>query len=148
MLATAPLAELLFPEPHYARGGFDYWQQTPDRRLILGGCRDRHSTAEQTTADEITDAVQADLERLVVQLVGELPPIEARWSGAWAETPDLVPLAGPVPGRDRVWVAGGYSGHGNVLGFACGDLVARALAGESPSDLALFDPSRFNATRV
>ena len=83
-----------------------------------------------------------------VQLVGELPPIEARWSGAWAETPDLVPLAGPVPGRDRVWVAGGYSGHGNVLGFACGDLVARALAGESPSDLALFDPSRFNATRV
>ena len=36
---------------------------------------------------------------------------------------------GRVPGTDRLWVAGGYSGHGNVLGFACGDLVAQALLG-------------------
>src|SRR6185437_8927548 len=33
MLVTEPLDELLFPRPHYARDGFDYWQQLPDRRL-------------------------------------------------------------------------------------------------------------------
>ena len=37
---------------------------------------------------------------------------------------DFLPVVGPVPGLDNVWVAGGYSGHGNVLGFACGELVA------------------------
>ena len=29
-----------------------------------------------------------------------------------------------------VWVAAGYSGHGNVLGFACGELVADAILGD------------------
>ena len=48
-----------------------------------------------------------------------------------------------VPGRDSVWVAGGYSGHGNALGLACGDLVARAMLGEQPPELELFDPARF-----
>ena len=50
-----------------------------------------------------------------------------------------------MPGRDGVWVAGGYSGHGNVLGLACGDLVARAILGEQPPELELFDPARFAA---
>ena len=36
VLATEPLAETLYPRPHYARHGFDYWQQTPDNRLVLG----------------------------------------------------------------------------------------------------------------
>jgi D-amino-acid dehydrogenase len=54
-----------------------------------------------------------------------------------------MPLVGPVPGREGVWIAGGYSGHGNALGFACGDLVARAITGESAPELELFDPARF-----
>jgi ribosomal protein L34 len=29
-----------FGRPHYARHGFDYWQQTEDGRLVLGGRRD------------------------------------------------------------------------------------------------------------
>ena len=32
---------------------------------------------------------------------------------------------------------------GNVPGFACGELVARALLGDRPSELELFDPARF-----
>jgi glycine/D-amino acid oxidase-like deaminating enzyme len=47
-----------------------------------------------------------------------------------------------VPGDERLWVAAGYSGHGNVLGFACGDLVAQALLGGRPGELACFDPAR------
>jgi glycine/D-amino acid oxidase-like deaminating enzyme len=42
-------------------------------------------------------------------------------------------------------VAAGYSGHGNVLGFACGELVGRAIAGEDVPELALFDPVRLLA---
>ena len=67
-----------------------------------------------------------------------------RWSGIWGQTGDLLPLAGRVPGTGRLWVAGGYSGHGNVLGFACGRLVAGALLGESSPQLELFEPARFS----
>jgi gamma-glutamylputrescine oxidase len=143
MLATAPLPERLFNRPHYARYGYDYWLQLPDGRLVVGGRRDASLDTESTSAEETTVLVQARLDCLVEQLVGSLPPVTHRWAGIWGETPDLLPLAGRVPGRDGVWVAGGYSGHGNVLGFACGELVARAILGEAPAELELFDPARF-----
>ena len=54
VLATEPLPERLFDRPHYARGGYDYWQQLPDGRLILGGRRDTSLETEQTAAEETT----------------------------------------------------------------------------------------------
>ncbi len=55
---------------------------------------------------------------------------------------DFLPVVGRVPERDDLWVAGGYSGHGNVLGFACGRLVARAILGDLDPLLDLFEPAR------
>jgi len=49
-----------------------------------------------------------------------------------------------VPGSDRLWVAGGYSGHGNVLGLACGELVAAAILDWEAPLLELFDPLRLD----
>jgi glycine/D-amino acid oxidase-like deaminating enzyme len=57
-------------------------------------------------------------------------------------SPDDLPLAGEVPGRGGVWVSRGYSGHGNVLGLACGELVAKAVLGRREPELELFDPAR------
>jgi glycine/D-amino acid oxidase-like deaminating enzyme len=149
MVATAPLTERLFERPHYARRGFDYWQQLADGRLVVGGRRDGSLETEYTDVEETTDAVQARLEALLGELLAApQPAITHRWAGIWGETPDSLPLAGQVPGRDGVWVAGGYSGHGNVLGYACGDLVARAIAGERAPELELFDPSRLTPTAV
>ena len=66
-----------------------------------------------------------------------------RWSGIFGLVPDLMPVVGPVPGSDRLWVAGGYSGHGNVLGFACGELAAQTILGGDPSPLLPpMDPAR------
>lgn len=144
VLVTEPLRERLFPRPHYARGGYDYWQQLPDERLLVGGRRDTSAEAENTADDgTTTSAIQAQLESLAVALVDRLPAVTHRWSGVWGTTPDLLPLVGRVPGRDRVWIAGGYAGHGNVLGLACGDAVARAVLGEPAPEIALFDPARF-----
>jgi glycine/D-amino acid oxidase-like deaminating enzyme len=47
-----------------------------------------------------------------------------------------------VPGYDGVWVAAGYSGHGNVFGLLCGELVADALLGHDDPLLQLFSPAR------
>jgi gamma-glutamylputrescine oxidase len=143
VLATAPLAERVADRPHYARGGYDYWQQLPNGRLILGGRRDTSLETEQTAAEEPTPYIQAQLDSFAAELLGRRPVVTHRWAGIWGETPDRLPLAGRVPGSERMWVAGGYSGHGNVLGFACGELVGRSILGERPSELDLFSPARF-----
>ena len=145
VLATGPLAERRYERPHYARGGFDYWHQLEDGRLVLGGQRDASFATEQTDAMETTEPIQGRLDALATQLLGHRPHVTHRWAGIWATTPDLVPLVGRVPGREHVWVAGGYSGHGNALGLACGDLVARAILGEQPPELELLDPARLGA---
>ena len=140
VLATEPLRTRLYDRPHYARGGYDYWQQLPDGRLVIGGNRDASFENEDTDVEETTGAVQERLEALVERLVGYRPNVTDRWAGIWGTTPDLVPLVGEV--REGVWVAGGYSGHGNALGLACGDLVARAILGERAPELEIFDPAR------
>jgi glycine/D-amino acid oxidase-like deaminating enzyme len=142
MLVTEPVPGPVCGRPCYARGGFDYWRFLPDGRLVLGGRRDASLEREYTRVDATTREVQRELDTLAAALTGAPPVVGRRWAGLWGETPDRLPLAGRVPGRDRVWVAGGYSGHGNVLGLACGELVAGALAGEDPPELALFDPAR------
>jgi len=86
--------------------------------------------------------VQDALERFVASLVGRPLSIDYRWAGIFGLVFDFLPVVGRVPGTDDLWVAGGYSGHGNVLGFACGRLVARAILGESDPLLPLFEPSR------
>ena len=140
VLATEPLRARLYQRPHYARGGFDYWQQLPDGRLVIGGKRDSSFETENTDVEETTAPIQDRLAAFVEKLVGYRPEVTDRWAGVWGTTPDLVPLVGEV--RDGVWVAGGYSGHGNALGLACGDLVARAILGERPPELEIFDPAR------
>ena len=145
VIVTEPLAERRFDRPHYARGGYDYWQQLPDGRLVVGGKRDASLATENTAAEETTRVIQERLEAFVVELLGRLPRVTHRWAGVWGTSPDSLPLAGALPGREGVWVAGGYSGHGNVLGLACGDLVARAILGERPRELELFDPARLLA---
>ena len=142
VLVTAPLAEVAYGRPHYARYGFDYWQQLPDGRLVLGGRRDTSPETEWTAVEETTPLIQGRLEGLLEGLLGSVPPITHRWAGIFGSSPDGLPLAGRVHGTKDVWVAAGYSGHGNVLGLACGDLVARAVMGEVPPELALFDPAR------
>jgi gamma-glutamylputrescine oxidase len=142
VIATEPLSRRLFDCPHYSRHGFDYWQQTDDNRLIVGGRRDTQIDHEFTSEEKITEPIQRELEAFAAELIGEPSRITHRWAGIFGQTPDLRPLVGRVPGRDGLWVAAGYSGHGNVLGLASGELVAQAVLGQPAPELQLFDPAR------
>ena len=145
VIASEPLDEVLYDRPHYARQGFDYWQQLPDGRILLGGFRDVSILDELTDVEETTPAIQASLESFLHELAGRQVRVTHRWAGIFGLTQDMLPLVGAVPGRDgHVWVAGGYSGHGNVLGFACGELVADAILGRESPQLELLDPARFS----
>lgn len=142
VIATEPLAERLFETPHYGRHGFDYWHQAEDGRLVAGGFRDVSLDQEFTAAEEVTDPVQQALSAFVNDLAGRELRVDYRWAGIFGLVLDFLPAVGEVPGAPDMWVAGGYSGHGNVLGFACGRLVARAILGDRDPLLDLFAPAR------
>jgi len=142
VVTTEPLSERLFECPHYARHGFDYWQQLADGRIVLGGFRDFSILTEMTDDETTTEPIQEALDAFLVELLGYLPKVTHRWAGIFGLTQDLLPLVGRVPGHDGTWMAAGYSGHGNVLGFMCGELVAAAMLGEDDALLELFSPAR------
>jgi gamma-glutamylputrescine oxidase len=142
VVVTEPLDELRYDRPHYARHGYDYWHQTPDRRLVVGGRRDAALELEYTDEEETTEAIQRELDSFAAELADRPVAVTHRWAGIWGTTADSLPLVGPIPGREGVWAALGYSGHGNVLGFAAGDLVGRAILGERAPELDLLDPAR------
>jgi glycine/D-amino acid oxidase-like deaminating enzyme len=145
VIATEPVPERFFETPHYGRHGFDYWHQTPDSRIVAGGFRDV-SLQEEFTADEVTTpAVQGALDGFVSSLMGRDLRVDYRWAGIFGLVLDFLPVVGRVQGEDGLWVSGGYSGHGNVLGFACGKLVAQAILGARDPLLDLFEPARLLA---
>jgi glycine/D-amino acid oxidase-like deaminating enzyme len=145
MIATEPLPEQLFPQPHYGRHGYDYWHQNDEGRLIVGGFRDADMDSEFTAEEATTARIQCALERFAEDLLGRRPEVTHRWAGVFGLVPDLMPVVGRHPSLDGVWVAGGYSGHGNVLGLMCGELVARAILDDPHPLLERMDPGRLVA---
>jgi gamma-glutamylputrescine oxidase len=55
-------------------------------------------------------------------------PVTHRWVGIVGYTDDLMPFIAEVPDMPGVYAAGGYSGHGNVLGYMAGKQIAELIA--------------------
>jgi gamma-glutamylputrescine oxidase len=142
VIATEPISERLFDVPHYGRHGYDYWHQDEAGRIVAGGLRDVSFDTEFTADEALTEPVQDALHTFVNGLVGRDLRVDFAWAGIFGLVMDFLPTVGRAPGLDNVWVAGGYSGHGNVLGFACGELVADAVAGGDVPFLDVLDPAR------
>ena len=127
MLATAPTDEVRVGRPTYSRFGYDYWQQLPDGRVILGGCRDMFPDQSWTMANRPTQAVQEALDRVLHDEVGvRSAAVTHRWAGSSAYTDDLRPVCEQL--RENVVAVGAFCGHGNVIG---------AMAGRAAVELAL-----------
>jgi glycine/D-amino acid oxidase-like deaminating enzyme len=137
MLATAPLSERIASRPVYQRYGLDYWQQLASGEIVLGGCRDTGEDDEWTTEAAVSEAVQRGLDQLLHSGLGIHAPVTHRWAGIVGYTPSGLPVVREV--APEMFVAGGYSGTGNVVGaLAAKGLVGLALDGRSEL-AALFD---------
>jgi sarcosine oxidase subunit beta len=69
--------------------------------------------------------------------------------GLYDVTPDRQAVLGRVPGRPRLWVAAGFSGHGFMLAPAVGRILAEAVAGVADDDaLHVLGPDRFAEGRL
>ena len=113
----------------------EYWQQTPDGVIVLGGCRAAHATRDENTlADGVTDDVQIVLEGVLARLFPALANnlrVARRWSGPMAFTPDRLPVADRVPDVPNAWFAGGFCGHGMPFGIVFGKALACAVTSGS-----------------
>ena len=134
MIATAPVPEHVVSTLVYARYGYDYFQQTPDGRIALGGFSDLDGEASYTDAEEGSPAVWQRLEQYLHEDLG-LTDAETthRWVGIVGFSDGERPFAGQV--EDGLYALGGYSGHGNLIGFMAGRAVAEMIVTGESSDL-------------
>ena len=118
----------------------EYWQQTLDGAIVLGGCRADAAGGDVGVREPVpTPEVQASLASLFPRLFPRLGGlrVERRWAGLMAFTHDYLPVVDRVPGLARAWFGGGFCGHGMPYGPRLGQLLAEAVAtGETPALLA------------
>ncbi|MEY3019929.1 MAG: hypothetical protein RLZZ272_913, partial [Actinomycetota bacterium] len=69
------------PVPVYARWGYEYAQQLPDGRIVVGGMRDRFVDDEWDAPAEPSTALQDALETWARAAFGTSAPVTHRWAG-------------------------------------------------------------------
>ena len=123
----------------------EYWQQTADGSIILGGCRAvRPDRDEQVVDLSPTDDVQEALEAVLPGLFPAIGPMRVthRWAGTMAFTRDRLPIVARLPDASG-WAVGGFSGNGMSLGFIFGRMLAdQLLGGAADPKLSIFSPDR------
>jgi gamma-glutamylputrescine oxidase len=149
MLTTTPVPDLGFPCPCYADEGYQYWRQLPDGRLAVGGWRNRALASEQGLDETPNETIQPHLEAFVHETLGLADAqVEHRWAGAMAFSADGLPLVGKLPERTHIYLAGGYTGHGNAYAISAARVLTALIQGGAHPDADLFDPARFEQTAV
>ena len=138
VLATAPTRPA-FVRPAYARRGYDYWRQTIDGRVVVGGWRDTAVDEEVGEEERTTERIQARLDAFLGEHAIDAP-VTHRWAGIMGFSHDALPYVGRVD--ERLFVCGGFTGHGMAFAPPSAEIVASMIAGEGHPDADLFHPSR------
>jgi glycine oxidase len=78
-------------------------------------------------------------------LVPSLRDADLNWglAGLRPGSADDVPIIGPLPDYDNVYVASGHFRNGILLSLATGEAIAGMLDGSPSDNLASFSPARF-----
>ena len=101
-----------------------------DGRIVAG------STAEEVGFDAgVTDAAADALRRFAGALLPALAglPVARQWSGLRPASPDGVPLIGPVPEIDGLWLNVGHFRNGVTLAPGSAELLAAMATGAAPT---------------
>jgi sarcosine oxidase subunit beta len=137
MLLTDPVAPALTP----VVGGFGRplsLKQLDDGAYLIGGGWPARVVDEPANKLEVLEeSVRGSLAvaREVYPALGS-PPLARSWAGLEAFMPDELPVLGPVPGVEGLFLAAGFSGHGFALSPVVGDILARlTLGGDARPDL-------------
>jgi len=147
VLATEPLQRSPLAYPTHSQSGFMYYRPTDDGRVVVGGGRLEQLEHEYTDAEAVTAGVQARLDAFLADWLGiGGARVTHRWAGIMGFSADLLPVVGALPDSPGLYVAGGYSGVGNVLGHLCGGIAADLIVTGTHPQAAALDAGRFDLT--
>lgn len=138
MLATAPTRPV-FARPAYAKRGYQYWRQRADGRVLVGGWRDIAVREEIGEDERPTENIQRHLEAFLAAH-GIDAPVTHRWAGTMGFSHDALPYVGRT--GPRLFVCGGFTGHGMAFGPVSAEMIATLVSGGAHQDADLFDPGR------
>lgn len=102
--------------------------------------------------DESLDINHSLLARMISRAVEYLPELARLsairvWTGFRAATPDKLPLVGPCPGRDGVYLATGHEGLGITTSLATAQLITDQIMGRASAiSRQPYLPARFTAS--
>jgi glycine/D-amino acid oxidase-like deaminating enzyme len=99
-------------------------------QLLIGSSR--QFGAEHSAVDRHILARMLARAREYMPGLADLTAIRS-WTGFRAATPDNLPLIGPCPGDERLYLATGHEGLGIATSLATGKLVADQILGRTPA---------------
>ena len=118
--------------------------------LLLVGTGDHGDPVEIGDANELTDHIDENhITRVDKLMARRLPAFEGAhcvrgWTGLYDITQDWNPIVGAVPGRENLYVAVGFSGHGFKLAPTLGEALAQTILGLEPSNpIDVYSMTRF-----
>ena len=151
IFVTTPHPEIPPDRPLYidVTGRF-YFRQELDGGFVLGLVEDvaaKDLANPETDWDFRTKAAEAGVHR--VPKLAETSIANA-WSGIVTFTPDQLPIVGPVPAIQGLYLANGMSGYGVMISPAVGLVLAEMIAdGEAKSiDVSALRYERFQESRA
>lgn len=115
-------------------------QPRKEGKLLIGSSR------QMDSEDSVVDHVL--LGRMLDRAFEYIPSLRdisilRTWTGFRPATPDKLPLIGPCPGNEKVWLAAGHEGLGITTSLATGRLVADMIIGrDSEIPIEPYLPSR------
>ncbi len=143
MLATEP-APPVFRRAMSMNYGYEYWSQRAGGTIVLGGARWAVAGRDEGYyAEELNPDIQDALYRFLTDTFPALRGVGVarRWSGIMGFSRDGYPYIGPMPGRGRVLVAAGFTGHGGpyfaLAGRCLAELIVHGRASEPIDSYAL-----------
>ncbi|HEU0003643.1 MAG TPA: FAD-binding oxidoreductase [Ktedonobacteraceae bacterium] len=130
MLSYAPVAPVFTIGISAAVTADEYWQQTPDGTILIGGCgsvapNEDVGIWENSPTQVVQDAIEQILPRLFPALASM--QVAQRWAGLLDYTTDNHPIVDRVPDMPNVFFLCGFSGHGMPYGMRFGQLLAETV---------------------
>src|SRR5439155_14051380 len=147
MLSTVPVDIRLDPRPVYCNYGYQYWRQTADGRVVIGGWRNTAFEAESGYETQVTPGIQQAIEQGLADLVGPDFRVEHRSAGTTGFARDGRPLVGWLDAAHHLAICAGFTGHGLGMAAACTEDLAEILAFKRAPAIASLDPQRFPEVR-
>ncbi len=137
MLALHP-PQALPPLRHLLAGAHGYAFPRSDGSVVFG------ATVEPKAgfAAHMTPAGYLELGRLVHKLTPALDnaSVKESWAGLRPGSRSELPLLGPVPGLNGLWLSVGHFRSGVMLAPASAELLSGAILNDDPASLADFAP--------